>query len=377
MSNPFEYESPYPPDPEMEKEVNESLRDWTPGANSQMQPEESESGLRNAPFKALPSIKIPQTKDWSEFSKEELAKPKPLIQNLLDCGSRILFGGGSKTFKTWLQCDLALSVACGCPWLGFETCQARVLYVNFELREYYIQKRFASIQTARDISIPSKCLHVLNLRGVDIGRKALCEHLLTLSEKLGINLVFIDPFYKLLTAEEDENNQSKMASVFKDFDPINKKDVTTAYGIHFSKGNQAGKDPEDRISGAGSIVRDPDNVITLTKHETNHAFTVDFIIRDHPPIDPFVIQWEAPIMVRSDLDPAKIKKPTPGRSTQFTLQPIVDIIEANDDELSTKELEAKALEDLGMVRSTFYVKLSQIKKQKLARLSKLTNKWTV
>jgi hypothetical protein len=103
---------------------------------------------------------------------------------------------------------------------------------------------------------------------------------------------------------------------------------------------------------------------------------LDFIIRDHPPVDPFVIRWDAPLMVRTDLDPAKIKKPAIGRPNQFSIQPIIDLISEHDDQLSTKELEAKATEDLGMVRSTFYVKLAQIKKQKLARLSKLSNKWT-
>src|SRR4029077_20487864 len=79
----------------------------------------------------------PKTVEYLDFEKIPVAKPKPLIKNLLDCGSPILFGGGSKTFKTWLQCDLAVSIAAGAPWLGFETTQTRVLYVNLELKEFY------------------------------------------------------------------------------------------------------------------------------------------------------------------------------------------------------------------------------------------------
>src|SRR4029077_15290814 len=41
----------------------------------------------------------PKTVEYLDFEKIPVAKPKPLIKNLLDCGSRILFGGGSKTFK--------------------------------------------------------------------------------------------------------------------------------------------------------------------------------------------------------------------------------------------------------------------------------------
>lgn len=310
------------------------------------------------------------------FDKTPCPKPKPLILNLLDCGSRILFGGGSKTYKTWLQCDLAICMACGIPWLGFETVPTRVLYVNFELKDYYMQSRLRKIKEAKAIEPKLDNLAVWNLRGFEFDRVDFCPRLLELCKDDGFQMVFIDPFYKLLRQNEDENKQTDMGAVLRCFDPLNKADVTTAFGIHFSKGNQAAKEPEDRISGAGTLARDPDDIVTLTKHETNGAFTLDFIIRDHPPVDPFVIQWDAPVMVRTELDPAKIKKPALGRSTQFTLQPIIDIITEHDDQLTTKELEAKATELIRMAPSTFYVKLSQIKKQKLARLSKLTNKWT-
>ena len=39
------------------------------------------------------------------------------------------------------------------------------------------------------------------------------------------------------------------------------------YAAHFSKGNQAGKDAIDRISGSGVFGRDADTLIILTKHE--------------------------------------------------------------------------------------------------------------
>ena len=78
-------------------------------------------------------------------------------------------------------------------------------------------------------------------------------------------VVFVDPYYRMLSVEDDENSQTAMAHVLRCFDPLNKAEITTAFGIHFSKGNQAQKEPEDRISGAGSLVRDADGVITLTK----------------------------------------------------------------------------------------------------------------
>jgi AAA domain len=318
----------------------------------------------------------PETLEYLAFAKLPMAKPKPLITNLLDCGTRILFGGGSKTFKTWLQCDLAVSLAAGAPWLGFECHPVRVLYVNLELREYYMQRRLAEIRRVRDISLAESSFFVWNLRGFAFSREAFVAELLRRCTELGINIVFVDPFYKLLNHLEDENNQTHMGAVLRSFDQINQQDITSAFGVHFSKGNQAGKEPEDRISGAGTIVRDADDVITLTKHEENLAFTLDFIIRDHPPIDSFVVRWQAPIMVRTDLDPAKIKK-IPGRHQIFDPEDLFELIRANDDELSTSELQERAAEEFGWKERTFYVKLAVLKNQKRIFQSKLNDRWNV
>jgi hypothetical protein len=331
---------------------------------------------RNEPLLPLKQPPWPATVEYLAFAKLPMAKPKPLITNLLDCGSRILFGGGSKTFKTWLQCDLAVSLAAGAPWLGFDTHRVRVLYLNLELREYYMQRRLAEIRRVRDISLAESTFFVWNLRGLAFSRDQLVAELLRRCDDLGINIVFIDPFYRLLSQLEDENSQTHMGAVLRSFDEVNKRDITSAFGIHFSKGNQASKEPEDRISGAGTIVRDADDVITLTKHEEDLAFTLDFIIRDHPPIDSFVVRWEAPIMVRTDLDPAKIKT-IRGRHQVFDPDDLFNLIQENDDQLLTAELQAKANEELGWTGRTFFRKLSALTKQKRVFKSKTTDRWNV
>lgn len=327
---------------------------------------------KNDPFKELLAEQQP---DWpavlayESFDKTPTEAPKPLIKNLLDCGTRILFGGGSKTFKTWIQCDLALSLASGIPWLGFELFKTRVLYVNFELRDYYMQYRLRSICEARGIKAPPN-LFVWNLRNFPISRSAFCSILLAECRKLAIDIAFIDPFYKLLTQYEDENNQTDMAAVLRAFDPLNLAGISTAFGIHFSKGCQAGKEPEDRISGAGTIARDADNIITLTKHEEKGAFTLDFVIRDHPPIDSFVVRWDSPIMVPTKLDPAKIK--TLGRKPSHDPEQLFDLLKENDDKLSRANFVRLAVEELGWSRRTVYDKLDCLFNQKRLFTSKLS-----
>jgi hypothetical protein len=332
---------------------------------------------RTEPFIPQKQLTWPAAVEYLAFAKMPMAKPKPLITNLLDCGSRILFGGGSKTFKTWLQCDLAVSLAAGAPWLGFETHQVRVLYVNLEVRDYFLQRRFSEIRRIRDISLAESTLFVWNLRGFAFSRDQFVAQLLKICADLDIEVAFVDPFYRLLNHLEDENSQTHMAAVLRSFDEINKRDITTAFAVHFSKGNQAAKEPEDRISGAGSIARDADDIITLTKHEENLAFTLDFIIRDHPPIDSFVIKWEAPIMVRTDLDPAKIKRLDKRHRPGFEPEELFNLIKAHDDEFSTTELADKAEEKLGWSRRTVFNKLNLLKRLKRIWLSVATDKWNV
>jgi len=245
------------------------------------------------------------------FFSKPTTKPLPIIGGLLDAGTRLLIGGSSKTYKTWMMCDLCLSVASGTDWFHFHTEAAPVLYVNFEVIEYHIQQRLRAIFAAKKLH--DKTLdnffiwHVRNLP--DWSLRRFVDELLIMVATHNIKLIAIDPFYKLLDSSLDENNQTDMAEVLRKFDPINTLATSTAFAVHFSKGSQALKEPEDRISGAGSLGRDPDCLITLTKNSDNdHAFTLDFVLRDHPPIDHFGVSWIYPLLVKDPLvNPDNIK----------------------------------------------------------------------
>jgi hypothetical protein len=50
----------------------------------------------------------------------------------------------------------------------------------------------------------------------------------------------------------------------------------------------------DRISGSGVFARDPDTIITMTRHEQDDAFATEMTLRNHPPQEPFVIRRGTP-----------------------------------------------------------------------------------
>ncbi len=78
--------------------------------------------------------------------------------------------------------------------------------------------------------------------------------------------------------------------------------------LHFAKGSAANKEAMDRVSGSGVLARDPDAMLLMTPHETEGAFTVSAVLRDHPPLSEWCVRWEHPLMILDDaLNPKFLK----------------------------------------------------------------------
>lgn len=319
----------------------------------------------------------PAPVEFNQFIARPVEKPKPLVDNLLDASSRLVIGGGSKTFKSWLMSELAICIACGQPWWDFITHHHPVLYCNFELQEFYFKARLLSIRNSKGWAVPPDFLHLWNLRDVRITLLEFKAELISRIQTDRIVAVFIDPFYKLL-GDRDERISSELAPLLESFGDISR--VTGASIIcaaHFSKGNQASKDPMDRISGGASINRFPDGLLTLTRHETDGAFTVDITCRDFPPIEPFVVEWKHPTLRRTgSLDPAKLRAQV-GRKKIFSNENILEILKEHDDELSTSELQKLLKEETGMSVAAFYRFLAELKETKKVFKSKASDKWNL
>src|SRR5581483_10844775 len=125
----------------------------------------------------------------------------------------------------------------------------------------------------------------------------------------GFALIVVDPVYKLYGGA-DENKAADVAGLLNGFESLSvHTGAATAFGAHFSKGNQSAKESIDRISGSGVFARDPDSLLIMTRHQEDDCFTVESTLRNFPQVEPFVVRWEYPLM-RPDtqLDPAKLKK---------------------------------------------------------------------
>jgi hypothetical protein len=296
--------------------------------------------------------KLPDIEDANDFIAFDLDEPPQVIQGILHKGCKLALGGGSKTFKTWCFLDLALSVSHGLPWLGFETQKLKTIYVNLELPSWHLQRRLNSIARKREITIDPGQIGIWNLRGFAASYVELIPKLAAKLIESHAGLVILDPIYKLY-GDADENSVTAVTALLNSLERLAQKTgAAIAFAAHFSKGNQAGKEAIDRISGSGAFARDPDAILTFTRHEEKNAFTVDSTLRNCKPVDPFVVRWNAPLMTRDDeLDPSKLKETKPTRGVKYKATMLSDLLTCP---MTASDWQEKVSEETGMARAKFY-----------------------
>jgi hypothetical protein len=298
---------------------------------------------------------LPIIQDAATLIDRPILLPNDVIVGILHVGGKAVLGGTSKSFKTWTLIDLALSVATGTDWLGkFPTKKGRVLYVNLEIQESFFAKRIRTICDERQLKIESGMLDVWNLRGHCTSWEQLQRRI----PSGKYDLIIIDPVYKLLGGR-DENKAGDIASLLNEIELIAvRTGAAVAFGAHYSKGNQAQKESIDRIGGSGVFARDPDTILNFTKHEQDDCFTVEATLRNHPPIEPFVVKWEFPLFVVDELlDPVRLKQA--GRPP---LHHAEDLFELINGPMSAGEIVKVAKDELGMDRRRVFELLDELKR---------------
>jgi hypothetical protein len=275
---------------------------------------------------------LPDIVDAADFLAKPQAMPPELVAGVLHRGSKLAFGGSSKAFKTWMLLDLSLSVAHGVDWMGFPTARGNVLFVNFEIQSHSWQKRIADVARAKGVELKPGAIQLWNLRGHAADFRFLIPRIIQRARREGFALIILDPIYKLYGGT-DENAAGDVAALLNSLEWLAvETGAAVAYGCHFAKGNAAAKDAIDRISGSGVFARDPDSLLIFTRHEEPDAFTVDPILRNFPPVDPFVVRWQFPLMERDEeLDPAKLKQAV-GKKKEHDPVKLLAAIANNDEQ---------------------------------------------
>ncbi len=292
---------------------------------------------------------LPEVMRWHELiGPKERPMPPELIKGILFLGSKLMLGGGSKSFKTWVLADMALSVATGTPWWGVATVRTPVLFINFELQDWSFERRVRSIMKVKNI-VEAADFMVWNLRGRARDFRELRVPLLNKIRKHKVGLVVLDPIYKCL-GERDENSNGEVGDLLNEIESVAVDgNCAMVHGHHFAKGDSSEKDKRDLASGAGAWMRDPDSSIMLRPHEEEDCFTVEFLLRDLPARDPMVVRWKHPCMeVAPGLSPADLK--TAGRPKKASDEDVVRVLGGGM--MSHTEWQKHAMKE-GMSESTF------------------------
>jgi hypothetical protein len=339
------------------------------GIASEYLPDESEAQPASEPGWA------DLVEDGAVLATKELPPIVEIVRGLISEQSKFVVGSGSKTFKTWLSMDLALSVAHGVPVLGRETERRRALYVNLELKPDSFARRLQAIASAKGITVEPAWFYHLPLRGKLAGTvlHTTISNIIKLVGDHRVQFVCLDPLYKLNSG--DENSSRDQTLFFNELDRLTTEGgCTVLLNDHFSKGNQAEKqDPLDAIRGSSAKAGDVDGALVLRRHETEGCFSADVILRDLPPIQPFVVGWNFPLMeLRTDLDPDKMKKAA-GRKKDFAADALLALL--GDSSLSSGDWMAAAKEELGMGERTFYSLAGELKRAGKAVKSIQSKRW--
>lgn len=300
-----------------------------------------------------------------------LSLPPEIVEGLLYRGSTMVYGGASKTNKTFALMDLAVSVATGSPWWDLKTTEGKVLYLDFELQPHFFRNRLDRILTAKGLLNDKDNLDVWNLRGHAADISKLTPQILERIKDTPYRMIIVDPIYKVL-GRRDENSAGDVNSLMNELDSIAvASDAAIVAGHHFSKGNKSGSESKDRISGSGVFARSPDAIVTVTPHEKEDVYSIETTLRNHKRMDPFCLRWSYPLMVRcNEEDPANLKKPGLFKE-KFKADDVLRSLYANP--LTTREWEKAACDDLKMSPRTFASKKRELVDKKWVK--EVESKW--
>lgn len=305
---------------------------------------------------------FPPIRKGSEIASSTYSLPPELVEGILHRGSKMVIGGGSKTNKTWTLIDLALSLSCGAPWLGLKTRKARVLYLNFEVRDEFFHDRIRWVATAKGLEPPDDLL-AWTLRGFVDSHETFITRITEHLQEQGVQdlaAIIVDPIYKLLGGG-DENSARDMNQMLNSLERLAQVfNAAVIFAAHFSKGNQAGKESMDRISGSGVFARDPDAILTITKHQEEGAFVVESTLRYCKSISPFAVRWDAPLMQPApELDPSDLKRPLKPNQKSFTKTDLLPFINEGET-LTNSQWLRRSIEQGGPKSSKFNELLKQL-----------------
>lgn len=226
--------------------------------------------LANTYFEENSDFKLPEMTTYEVYESKGVELEPELIKGILRRGHKMMVSGASKSGKSFMLIELALSLAAGKPWLGHECEECKVLYVNLEISEPSFANRVKCVSNSIEIDMKAvnDNFKIINLRGRSVTLSkmsgALIGQMLVEEAETGVpfSAVILDPIYKISGGEE--NSAKDVGDFCHELDRIAASTgASVIYSHHHSKGDQGYKSAQDRASGSGVFARDADAMIDM------------------------------------------------------------------------------------------------------------------
>ncbi len=277
---------------------------------------------------------------------ELLATPEPqhryVAAPIVPLNGVTLLVGYSGAFKTWLLCELALSVATARPFLNFGVSEPRrVLFIEAEMSRNQLARRF------RQLKADPSCdrLHFAVDQTLNLYDSS-CRTWLSSREE---EVIIIDPAVRVFRG--DENSATDVSLFFRDvLLPLKRAGKTVVLAHHYRKATPGvSSDPDAMIRGSGDWKAFADSVLAVKRLDDWRAQVQHLKSRDSREVPSFIIRLDGDEMSMHLVYEGQTEKILPG------LVPVRDaILSALLEARYSNELEEsfKGVYNRDVIRST-------------------------
>jgi len=227
------------------------------------------------------------------------ADQRTLIDGILRRSDVASLVGPPKSGKSSLACQLALCVATGQPFLGYQTVAARVLYCFTEKSGQHYSERLR--EGERVLGVSHALDHVMLAKYRKIGEPTDSLHMvakMTVGDFGSLGLIVIDSLRGLLAySEDDENNNLMLQGLYCKLRELAEGFQCAVLVVHHtSKGAQANKLTTDLGAGGGAIAGASDGHLGFIPSADRRLATLRGEMGNFPPLGPLRLrQREFPI----------------------------------------------------------------------------------